>query len=178
MPQGIPIVFCIISNVRDCGRVGFNMAICSETVHSEWKLARVIPLHKNGPRIMLNNYHPICIPPIISKVLEKVLHGQLYDYFVANNLLSQNQFGFRQFHSSASSLLDGTNKWFINKDHGQFSVAVFLDLQKAFDTIKHNILIKNLDLYGLEKPALNRLESYLENRFQMCTVNGILLKKN
>ena len=102
---------------------------------------------------------------------------QLYDYFVVNNLLSQNQFGFRQFHSTASALLDSTNEWFINMDRGQFNIAVFLDLQKAFDTINHNILIKKLDLYGLQKPALNLLGSYLENRFQMCTVNGVLSKK-
>ena len=116
--------------------------------------------------------------PIVSKVFEKALYGQLYDYFVVNNLLSQNQFGFRQFHSTASALLDSTNEWFINMDRGQFNIAVFLDLQKAFDTINHNILIKKLDLYGLQKPALNLLGSYLENRFQMCTVNGVLFKKN
>ena len=121
---------------------------------------------------MLNNYRPISILPIVSKVFEKVLYGQLYDYFVVNNLLSQNQFGFRQFHSTASALLDSTNEWFINMDRGQFNIAVFLDLQKAFDTINHNILIKKLDLYGLQKPALNLLRSYLENRFQMCTVNA------
>ena len=92
----------------------FNTAIYSETVPPEWKLARVIPLHKNGPRNMLNNYRPISILPIVSKVFEKVLYGQLYDYFVVNNLLSQNQFGFRQFHSTASALLDSTNEWFIN----------------------------------------------------------------
>jgi hypothetical protein len=155
----------------------FNTAIYSETVPSEWKLARVIPLHKNGPRNMLNNYRPISILPIVSKVFEKALYGQLYDYFVVNNLLSQNQFGFRQFHSTASALLDSTNEWFINMDRGQFNIAVFLDLQKAFDTINHNILIKKLDLYGLQKPALNLLGSYLENRFQMCTVNGVLSKK-
>ncbi len=132
----------------------FNTAIYSKTVSSEWKLARVIPLHKNGPRNMLNNYRPISILPIVSKVFEKALYGQLYDYFVGNNLLSQNQFGFRQFHSTASALLDSTNEWFINMDRGQFNIAVFLDLQKAFDTINHNILIKKLDLHGLQKPAL------------------------
>ena len=127
---------------------------------------------------MPNNYRPISILPIVSKVFEKALYGQQYDYFVVNNLLSQNKFGFRQFHSTASALLDSTNEWFINMDRGQFNIAVFLDLQKAFDTINHNILIKKLDLYGLQKPALNLLGSYLENRFQMCTVNGVLSKKN
>ena len=58
-----------------------------------------------------------------------------YDYFISNNLLSDRQFGFRQFHSTVSTLLDSTNEWFINMDRGKINIAVFLDLQKAFDTI-------------------------------------------
>ena len=102
------------------------------------------------------------------------MYERLYDYFVENNLLSHQQYGFRQFHSTASVLLDSTNEWFVNMDRGFFNIAVFLDLQKAFDTIDHDILLKKLDLYGLEKSALNLLKSYLTNRTQMCFVNGTL----
>ncbi|CAB4042980.1 Hypothetical predicted protein, partial [Paramuricea clavata] len=59
-------------------------------------------------------------------------------------------------------------------DRGLFNIAVFLDLQKAFDTINHDILLTKLDLYGLQKPSLNLLGSYLANRTQMCSVNGAL----
>ncbi|CAB3980152.1 RNA-directed DNA polymerase from mobile element jockey-like [Paramuricea clavata] len=76
-----------------------------------------------------------------------------------------------KFHSTAS---DSTNEWFINMDRGLFNIAVFLDLQKAFDTINHDILLTKLDLYGLQKPSLNLLVSYLANRTQMCSVNGAL----
>ncbi|CAB4019289.1 Hypothetical predicted protein, partial [Paramuricea clavata] len=62
-------------------------------------------------------------------------------------------------------------------DRGFFNIAVFLDLQKAFDTINHVVLLKKLDFYGLETPALNLLKSYLENRTQMCSVNGTLSRK-
>ncbi|CAB4030539.1 Hypothetical predicted protein, partial [Paramuricea clavata] len=71
-------------------------------------------------------------------------------------------------------LLFSTNEWFINMDRGLFNIAVFLDLQKAFDTINHDILLTKLDLYGLQKPSLNLLGSYLANRTQMCSVNGAL----
>jgi hypothetical protein len=90
----------------------------------------------------------IPILPVVSKVFEKVLYEQLYDYLVTNNLLSHHQFG-----STASAVLDSTNEWFVNMDRGFFNIAVFLDLHKAFDTINHDILLKKLDLYGLEKPA-------------------------
>ena len=73
----------------------FNTAICGETVPFDWKVARVIPLHKSGPRNLFNNYHPVCIISVISKVFEKLLYEQLYDYFISNNLLSDRQFGFR-----------------------------------------------------------------------------------
>ena len=116
--------------------------------------------------------------PPLSKVFERILYEQLYDYFVGNNLLSHHQYGFRQFHSTASVLLDSTNESFVNMDRGFFNIAVFLDLQKAFDSIDHDILLKKLDLYGLEKSALNLLKSYLTNRTQMCFVNGTLSSQN
>ena len=115
----------------------FNMAIISATVPFEWKVARVTPIFKNGPRNLLNNYRPISILPVVSKLFEKVLYEQLHEYLVTQELLSPRQFGFRKFHSTASALLDSTNEWFINMDRGLFNIAVFLDLQKAFDTINH-----------------------------------------
>ena len=103
-----------------------------------------------------------------------MLYEQLYDYLVINNLLSRHQFGFRRFHSTAPALLDSTNELLVNMDRGFFNIAVFFDLQKAFDTINHDILLEKLDFYCLETPALNLLKSYLTNRSQMCSVNGML----
>ena len=113
-------------------------------VPHDWKIARVIPLHKKGPRNLLNNYRPIFILPIVSKVYEKVLHEQLYNYHIENKLLSNKQFGLRRFHSTTSALLDSANEWFVNMDRGLFNIAVFLDLQKAFDTINYDVLLENL----------------------------------
>ena len=105
----------------------FNMAIDTETFPSEWKIARVARLHKKGPRNLLDNYRPTCtsILPVISKIFEKILYEQLYEYLNAVDLLSKHQFGFRRFHSTSSALLDST---------------------KAFDTVNHELLVNKLGL--------------------------------
>ncbi len=75
---------------------------------------------------------------------------------------------------TAFALLNSTNEWFINMDRGLFIIAVFLVLQRAFDTMNHDILLMKRDLYGLQKLSLNVLGSYLANRTQMCCVKGAL----
>jgi hypothetical protein len=89
----------------------FNYSITTETFPSEWKIAKVIPLHmhKSGPRNLLDNYRPISILPAISKIFEKILYRQLFTYFNTNNIISKYQFGFRPNHSTADALLHSTN---------------------------------------------------------------------
>ena len=68
---------------------------------------------------------------------------------------------YMSFHSTASTLLDSTNEWFINMDRCKINIAVFLDLQKAFDTINHDILLKKIERYGMGSAVLNLLRNYL-----------------
>ena len=121
---------------------------------------------------MLDNYRPISILSIISKVLEKILYEQFYHYLSTNNLLSKHHFGFRHFHSTMSTLLDCTNEWHINMDRGLYNLVVFLDLKKAFDTVDHALILAKLKLYGVADGALNLVESYFSDRLQVTSVNG------
>ena len=132
----------------------FNQAITLSSFPDEWKVARVMPLYKNGQRSIPGNYRPISVLPAISKIMERILYDQLYNYLTKFELLSDSQFGFRKFHSTASALLDCTNDWYVNLDRKMFNLVVLIDLKKAFDTVDHQILLNKLELYGIKRDKL------------------------
>ena len=150
----------------------FNQAITLSSFPDEWKIARVIPLYKNGQRNIPGNYRPISVLPAISKIMERILYDQLHSYLTTFELLSDSQFGFRKSHSTASALLDCTNEWYVNLDRKMFNLVVLIDLRKAFDTVDHQILLRKLELYGIKGQALTLLRSYLTNRNQKCQIKN------
>ena len=80
------------------------------------------------------------------KIMERILYNQLYNYISNFKLLSDSQFGFRKFHSTATALLDCTNDWYMNSDRKLFNLVVLIGLKKAFDTVDHQILLRKLEL--------------------------------
>ena len=152
----------------------FNQGIALSSFPDQWKVARVTPLYKSGKRNIPGNYRPISVLPAISKVMERILYNQLYNYLTKFRLLSTSQFGFRKSHSTATALLDCTNEWYVNLDRKLFNLIVFIDLKKAFDTVDHHILLEKLESYGIKGQALSLLKSYLTNRIQKCKINGFV----
>ena len=137
----------------------FNYSIQIETFPTEWKVAKIIPLHKSGPKNVADNYRPISILSAISKIFEKILHKQLFAYLNNNNLISKHQFGFRPINSTADALLHSTNEWYRNMDDGMLNIAVFLDLKKVFDSVNDEVLIGERSFFGVQPSALNLITS-------------------
>ena len=155
----------------------FNLSLSTGEFMDDWKNARVTPIYKDGNRQIVGNYRPISVLPIISKIFEKEIFQQLYKYMNENNLISKFQSGFRPGYSTLSALIQMCDAWFNNMDNGELTGVVFLDIQKAFDSIDHDVLLEKMIFYGVSQNELKWFQSYLTNRYQQCQINGVLSKK-
>jgi len=126
-----------------------NKSICDGVFPNNLKIAKVVPIFKSGDREIRPNYRPISFLTYFSKIFEKVLYGRLNDYFSKNNSLSQQQYGFRNNHSTSLAITDLYENLLQNLDKKLVSRAVFLDLRKAFDSVNHSILLTKHEHYGV-----------------------------
>ena len=143
-----------------------NLSIRTGKFPKLWKCSKITALFKSGDRTNASNYRPISILPTLSKILEKAVHSQLYQYLVTNNLLTRKQFGFRKGLSTVSALTSFADEVLLNMEQGKLCGAVFLDLTKAFDTVDHGILLRKLSEIGLCENSLQWFRSYITDRKQ------------
>lgn len=149
-----------------------NDSISEGVFPSCLKMAIVVPVHKKGDINDVNNFRPISLLPIFSKVFEKVLMKQVACYFEANGLFSEHQYGFRRGLSTTNAILSLVQKITRSFEDGLFYGASFLDLSKAFDCVSHDILLQKLAVYGFDFASLQLISSYLDNRKQRVLVDG------
>ena len=133
-----------------------NTAIFPEKL----KVAKIIPIHKNGSLNNISNYRPISLLPSISKILKKkTIFKQLSTYLNKLQLLCNSQYGFRAGHSTESASIELIDRITRYLDIGKILISICLDLSKAFDTLDHVILLQKLNYYGINSVELNFLKT-------------------
>ena len=135
-------------------------------------------MYKKGDASDINNYRPISLLSNISKIKKKKMYCRVISFLNRHNFFFENQFGFRKkcSTSQAISLLINSITNSFNKN--EKSLAIFLDLLKAFDTISIKILLKKLDHYGIRGQAYIWFKNYLLNRKQQVVCSGIFSSTN
>ena len=154
-----------------------NQMLNTGVFPNQLKISKVIPKYKSKDHTLLSNYRPITLLPSISKIFEYVFLEQLSNYFIQNNLLSSQQYGFRAKHSIELAALNLVDHLTYKLDFGNIPTNIYIDLSKAFDTLTHSILLDKMSFYGVNGIAYDLLKSYLTQRQQVVEYNGCISDK-
>ena len=127
--------------------------------------------------MLTSNFRPISLRSNLNKILEKLMFKRVHSFLEKENIIYNNQFGFRPKHSTNHALISITEQIRETLDSGQYACGIFIDFKKAFDTVNHNILLKKLDRYGIRGIALDWFKSYLSNRLQFVSILGFYCDK-
>ena len=151
----------------------FNISLACGEFISDFKTAKVAPIHKKDSVTNVCNYLPISLLCSMSKILKKLIYNGVVPFLEKQNFFYKYQFGFRKNHSTShatSLLIENIAEAFENKEH---VLGIFLDLSKAFDAIDHKILLSKLWHCGIRGVAHDWFCSYLSNRKQLIEINNI-----
>ena len=149
----------------------FQLSLSQGIFPDNLKVAKITPIFKASESSSLFNYRPISVLPCFSKILERIVYNRLYKYIYKNNILYNKQFGFQKHHSTDHAILQLFEQISDSFENDKFTVSVFIDLSKAFDTVDHNILLEKLIYYGITGTNLHWFSSYLTNRKQFVSYN-------
>ena len=143
-----------------------------------WKIAEVIPIHKDGDHEQPNNNRPISLLPVLSKICERIALNQLTSYLTINRRLSAHQSGNKAWHSTETSLINSIDSILKAIDQKKVTAVILLDMSKAFDRINHEILLAKLKHVGVSSLCLSWFKSYLSERYQTVRINSTLSDKS
>ena len=137
------------------------------------KIARVVPIFKAGDQTCIQNYRPVSILPLFSKLFERLMYNRILKFISLHNILYKYQFGFREGYSTNMALIALIDKILEAIDSGEMVIGVLLDFKKAFDTVNHSVLLNKLYKYGIRGIAHKWLADYLNNRKQYVSFENV-----
>jgi Reverse transcriptase (RNA-dependent DNA polymerase) len=152
----------------------FNLCLNTGIFPNSLKTAIIKPIFKAKDKHLIENYRPISILTHFSKLLEKCIKFRLVQFFDKHNIISNSQFGFRSNLSTQDAIYALTTEIGKNLDKTRKTLAVFLDLAKAFDTVQHDLLLKKLENCGIRDTPLILIKNYLSARTQYVKINNTL----
>ena len=170
LKDGCEIISAHVSDI-------FNLSVMLSKFPNQCKIAKIKPIFKKGSKLEAVNYRPISLLPLISKVFEKCIHDQLQMYVTNFNIIYKFQSGFRSDFSTDTCLSYLHNKILSGFEKGEYTGMILIDLQKAFDTIDHKILLQKLKYIGLSDEATSWIKSYLTNRTTFVEIEGYMSSK-
>ena len=152
----------------------FNMSFNKAEIPNSWKIAKVTPLPKAGNSTDVSNLRPVSLLPLMSKLIEKIVHNRIYIFCELNNILDEKQGGFRPKHSTCSTTSYFINDIYTAMNNNEILIATYIDAVKAFDTVNHEILLKKAAKYGIKGNVFLWLKNYLTDRYQCTLANDIV----
>ena len=158
-------------NVIEPLHIIFNMSMDTGKVPDRWKLGTVTPLHKGGDRHQAKNYRPITLTSILCRIMERIMKKRIMTHLIDNDILIENQHGFTGKRSCLSNLLLTIEELTSIYDKGDPIDEIFLDLQKAFDSVPHQRLLYKLQKIGINGELLTWISSFLIGRQQRVAID-------
>ena len=173
-PDGIPgnLLKICAEEIADVYTLLFQASLDQGCLPSDWKRANIVPIFKKGDRGRVENYRPISLTSVTSKILEHIIHSSIMDHLDQYSLLNQFQHGFRQNRSCETQLITTVRDFTDCLNEKQQIDAVLLDFSKAFDKVDHEKLLSKLSHLGISEPLHLWIRSFLSGREQTVLVDG------
>lgn len=150
----------------------FRTSLREGKIPDDWRSAKVCPIFKKGSKLAANNYRPVSLTSIVCKTMEKLVREQIVEHLEKNKLINENQHGFVQGRSCTTQLLDVMDTWTRIIDEGGSVDVIYMDFQKAFDTVPHKRLLTKVKAHGIDNRVLAWVTDFLSDRKQTVVVNS------